>query len=433
MTKAHIIDFIVRKKWELVILAVTLGAGGYFMAEYFLTPIVTVVACCLLPVIIYTQDKTPHNDWFSLMGGIVALVLFISTHMTTLYYVAFVFLFLYALQMIIGRMNRSPLVLLALISPAFVYIKNSIGLPLRLQLSEWAGQLLQLSGASICVVGNEITYNGNVFLIDGACAGLNMFTYSILTALLICTIQERKQAVHLTLPQLGSFLLVVTGLSLLGNIIRIILLIIFKIIPSSIFHDGLGFLCLITYVIIPTYFLAKWYVLRFGKVMKSRAASFSKIGLPLVAIFLIASGFLVRSQHLAMVGNEQRIQGYTFEKIEGNVLKGSDKETLIYIKPIGQFFNAEHSPMICWVGSGFKLTQIQEKAYGDHRVYTAVLSKGEEKLFTAWWFDSGKKQTINQWEWRWESMLTGQGFNLINVSCESPEVLNRKLEGILKK
>ena len=45
---------------------------------------------------------------------------------------------------------------------------------------------------------------------------------------------------------------------MISNLSRIVLLILFKIYPELIVHDIIGILCLITYILIPFYFLCQW-------------------------------------------------------------------------------------------------------------------------------------------------------------------------------
>ena len=64
---------------------------------------------------------------------------------------------------------------------------------------------------------------------------------------------------------------------------------------------------------------------------------------------------------------------------------------------------------------------------GEKKVWTAELSKGEDQLFTAWWYENAQRQTPNDWDWRWLRLQGEQPFYLINISCNSMEELRERV------
>jgi hypothetical protein len=66
-------------------------------------------------------------------------------------------------------------------------------------------------------------------------------------------------------------------------------------------------------------------------------------------------------------------------------------------------------------------------------VYTAMLTKNEDKLYASWWFDNGEIKTINQLQWRWLSAKGAKPFYLINVNSADPVKLRMLTDSLLRK
>jgi hypothetical protein len=61
---------------------------------------------------------------------------------------------------------------------------------------------------------------------------------------------------------------------------------------------------------------------------------------------------------------------------------------------------------------------VQLEKIGGRDCYTAVLRKGEDRLYSAWWYTDGVTSTPYE-DWRWDSLRQGKGFSLVNVNCGS--------------
>lgn len=94
-------------------------------------------------------------------------------------------------------------------------------------------------------------------------------------------------------------------------------------------------------------------------------------------------------------------------------------------------YHAEHNPLICWKGSGYDFKHISTTRLGNIEVSVAELVKETDKLYTMWWFDSGKHKTGSQWDWRWRSLSQQQDYYLVNVTTESMETLRTEAEALL--
>lgn len=68
---------------------------------------------------------------------------------------------------------------------------------------------------------------------------------------------------------------------------------------------------------------------------------------------------------------------------------------------------------------------------GTKEIYTAILKYKGEQFHTAWWYDNLKKQTIKEWQWRWEGIQGQEGYYLVNVSSVEREELLRHVALLL--
>src|SRR5690606_7473196 len=119
------------------------------------------------------------------------------------------------------------------------------------------------------VLGNIIVLNGQEFAVDPACTGLNMLTVSLLLSLFMLAFYQRKTGHGNSFLLVAGVLLLTFGLNILANLFRIVLLVLFKIPASNIFHDLVGMACLILYVVLPLLWLLP--KLNFGRRIQKNA------------------------------------------------------------------------------------------------------------------------------------------------------------------
>ena len=147
------------------------------------------------------------------------------------------------------------------------------------------------------------------------------------------------------------------------------------------------------------------------------------------------SAFRVNNRDIKMDSNTASVpsvSGYTCQRVKADVVKLENKSSLIYLKAIPDYFNPDHNPMICWTGSGYNLERIQEEKLESREIYTAVLRKEKEELYTAWWYSNGTTHTISQARLRWELLSGGKQFTLINVTATSRQSLEKELQSIFR-
>src|SRR5690606_11435069 len=81
--------------------------------------------------------------------------------------------------------------------------------------------------------------------------------------------------------------IIVFVLNVICNLFRIILLVIFKIMPEDPLHELMGVFCLILYVMIPLYFIAKWMIVRVANPLDSTHSSgFKSFNLKVFSVVL---------------------------------------------------------------------------------------------------------------------------------------------------
>jgi exosortase N len=417
---------------------VYLLAVKYFLSNYFIIDASVVSALLFSPYIISPNPSLPSNFKYAFLSGIF-LTLAIITGVKTFYFFTIGLAMLFAIESMAGAIGYQPLYLLGLLSPTFAYFNNMLGFPVRLKLSEWAGYILQSIGYKNEVAGNIIVLNGTEFSVDPACVGLKMIAFSLLAGLLIMAYFQKFSRKPFSFLTSTGILAIVIVLNIFANLIRIVTLTIFKILPNNPLHEILGTICFLVYVIAPTYFLIK----RISALIPERSITekTSKNTNPnkilliniLLAIIITIAGF-------RFLGNQQTsaahlpsisLQGYSGKVVGEDILKFEKSGLLVYIKPLSRFYGAEHNPMICWVGSGYQFRKINKEKIEGKEIYTGILKKGNDTIYAAWWFDSGKHKTNSQLDWRWRA-LKGENFSLVNVNSENPEILKWEIRNLLK-
>ena len=241
--------------------------------------------------------------------------------------------------------------------------------------------------------------------------------------------------------QLGVVLVIVVFMNCLSNLTRIIILVLFNIAPGNILHDLAGLACLIVYVLLPARWLVAWGIERFGYDGEAQAPirlrEPERLVLFLHGILLAGIIGSVIVNRDASVNDRHAsppvaMPGYTVSQLNDHIVRLKNEQALIYIKPIAGFFASDHQPTICWAGSGYAFRRIREMPVEEGKVYAAVLEKGKERLFTAWWYTDGDYMTISQWDWRKQALLEGSRFRLVNVTVDDPAKLVTQIQAFRK-
>lgn len=389
-----------------------------------------------LPVVTVFNRNTKGSLRYALVALLLGILSMLVPVNTLLYFTILFSLFFIA-ETFIGKINMLPLLVILLMSPVFQYMSNVFSFPVRLQLTEWAGSMINFAGMQATVHGNMITCTNSEFSVDPACMGLNMMVTSLLLQVILIAVYQKKYAKRASWWQVLLLLGIITILNVFSNLFRIVLLVWFNIQPDTLMHEITGIACLLFYVVLPSLFITgrsiKWIGgnsridTTAGPVKKYRG-----IHLALLAI-TIAAAYTVDGHNKkikSVVANAPVVDGYTTHRISADILKLENDNSLIYIKAIPGFYSAEHNPMICWRGSGYELKQIAEEEMSGLKVYTALLQNGNDQLYTAWWYENGSNRTIDQLNWRMDALSGGNNYSVVNVTAASKDLLLKAITSI---
>jgi hypothetical protein len=79
------------------------------------------------------------------------------------------------------------------------------------------------------------------------------------------------------------------------------------------------------------------------------------------------------------------------------------------------------------------MSLVQETTSPHGTMYTATLVKGNEQLYTAWWYDNGTDHTTSQLAWRWQVLKGAHPFSIINVTTATQAELEAATQTILRE
>lgn len=400
------------------------------LKSYLIWDLTLVIGIVVLPLTCRIERNNLSTRF--LVPAIVFTVCSMFIPVRTMLFFAIIFTVLLLLETYKGKINLTCFFVLILISPLFKFLSDTLGFPLRLWLSDIVAKTLTFAGRHCTASGNVINIDGFDFYIDQACAGLNMLSVSLLISLFIVAFYQKKigkslHFIHLIIVLFFAFLM-----NMISNYSRIVLIVLFKIMPDTNLHYVIGLVSLVVYAIFPLILLTGPYVNRFGQQIEkpiqiTYTAAKKNFRLPLIQLILftiIAFLSVNLKQHIVNKKyNNTSFKGYEKTNIEGNVIKLESKEALIYIKPTA-WYAPEHNPMICWKGSGYDFKTIKKETINGTEIYTGILTKGADKIYSSWWFDNGITKTVSPLQWRWEGAKSNN-FYLINVNTTKQSDLRK--------
>lgn len=424
-------------------LAIAFGLTYLFIALWLLPAYLTwdanLFVGLLLAPYICTADESRYSLRY-LVPALLMLALAIVVPVKTMLFIAMLFAILLLLENSLGKLSESFLFLLFFISPVFKYIISMVDFPVRLWLTSKVAGLLNMMGIKAVAAGNQIQLDKCDFSVDPACAGLNMLIISLIICLFILMHYQRQTGKRLRFIYLTGLFLTTIGLNVIGNFFRILILVVFKIMPGTFYHDAVGIACLGIYVIAPLVKGVGPLLNYVGIAPKPIIASKKKHSFYLIRYPILHAGFatllllvalnVVSADKLIPASKEIELDGFYKQQMDNGIMKFDGKQTLIYIKP-SAFYVPGHDPMICWTGSGYIFNNIKKEQWNGIELYTGTLQKGKDKIYAAWWFDNGYMRTTNQLQWRWEAAKGKHPFYLINVNAANRQVLQRQAGSLL--
>jgi exosortase N len=400
-----------------------------------------VLGLLALPLVTVIQQGNCNSMRYGTAAALFALLTILLPHKTLLYF-SIAFACFFVMENFLGKINLLPVGIVCLMSPVFQFVANVFSVPIRFQLTSWAGAIMNWGQGNITVKGNMIINNGNEFSVDPACMGLNMMVTSLLLQLIIIAMYQRKYKLQLVWWQVAGLLTLCFTLNIISNLFRIICLVWFNILPGTAMHELGGIFCLLGYVIIPMVCITQLVIKH-----KGRQASPAKehttpvmwksvLQIHLVLVFIISWAAYKTILNDRATGDPTAavaaVAGYKTERVTAEIVKLQNSLSLIYVKNIPGFFSADHHPMICWKGSGYSFKQMQLETISGQQVYTAVLQNGKEQLYTGWWYDNGIERTVEQVIWRRKMLVGAKPFSVVNVTTGNKQQLIREVEDIIR-
>jgi exosortase N len=392
-----------------------------------------IIGVATMPLILSVKGSGKVNFRYAFLAMLLMIAGMFVPVKTILYLsLCCILLFLHEAK---GRqLSALPLLSCMIIAPVCTYFTHVFSFPIRLWLTSAAGNLLKYINPDVTVAGNVISFDKDDFSVDPACMGLNMLVTSLLCGLVLLAIDLKRKggtlALHWVLIALG----LMTVLNVIANLVRILVLVYFKILPDNAMHEMVGIICLLVYVLWPGSLLIKALVRLCARPLKMESVSLpvSKGKLRLCHFLLFPMLILLalhtyNREAAPANGALPAVPGYRISWYDHDVIKMEDEHALIYVKPLKGFVYTDHNPLICWTGSGYQFKNVEEQNWNGIALFTGVLVKGKDKLYTAWWYDNGKMTTTDQWTWRWNMLRSYKAFSIVNVSANDVETLKREV------
>lgn len=370
--------------------------------------------------------KGPSLRFLPIVIALIITAIFIKA--LTLRYFLLAFSVALIIEILLEKRAELILAILFTVSPLFGYVSEVFTFPIRLTLSQWAAGSLQRMGRPVRAEGNTLLLDGVPFHVDPACMGLQMLAVSLLAGIFLLVYFQ-----HVFRKNTGAllsclFLSAVLLLNLVSNFIRILVLVWYRVVPENAAHDLVGLVCLLVYVLIPSWFAARFIVSKWGTprenpapVARPYATERFLVGLLVITacLQLSLSTAPPRGAGRPYPGRE----GYTAETAAPGVQAYRNVASLVYLKDIPHFYSVEHSPQVCWRGSGYELRNVLPATVRGYKIYTGRLTRSDGELFTAWWFSNGLHHTTGPLDWRWRMFKGESPFVLVNVTAGDPASL----------
>lgn len=385
----------------------------------------------LAPYILYIQQKDVASSryaWASIAAALGHWYLDINI----LYLAAYLFFGLFLIEWKSGRLNALSIYWIFMLSPLTVFLFSVFSFPIRLELSQWASWLLQFIYPQLLCQGNIIHLHGVDFSVDKACMGLKMVGYSYLAMLVFISYFEQQQKKQLPKIVVAGILGIGTFCILVANLFRILAIILVQAMPETLAHELIGITSWLFYAVLPTYWLVKFAVYQWATtppiLSPKKLSPFIFWGLTIICLIGLSIGSYKAMTTIPSIPKAIIPKQLHYLKQKTNkdgVIQLTNPEVLIYIKPACAPYRADHNPSICWKGSGYAFSKEAIQNVQGVPVFTAQLTKENQILYTAWWYDNGQHKTTSQFEWRWNS-LRGKGqYQLFNVTVQDSNLLKQ--------
>jgi exosortase N len=422
---------------------------GWMANGYLRSDLTFVTGLLLLPAAAVLREPGQKSLRFGL-SALVCAGLALLMPARTLHFLALIFAMFFVVETWWGRFNTAPVFIALCLTAVVKTMSIILGFEIRLALSATAATLLRGVGWAAEAEGNIIHFRGQPYSVDPECMGLLMVEVSFLLAFVLLGLFERNTGKR---PPAWAWIVVVGSAAILVvfyNLLRIICLVVLDIKPATLAHEAIGLFGLAVYAFIPLWFglvylFRRWAVAPLETtatpVQQRPTEKFVNTMYPVLhGIVLVALGYFAFTQNTGIVERPVAAAALVpkglpsdcqMETLRDGVAKYTNDSILIYVKPMRGFYSTEHTPLICWQGSGYRFGKTWKNHWPEAEHFMGTLEKKNEILYTAWWYDNGTTCTTNQTRWRYLDAVGAPEFCLINVTAESKEVLERQVRRML--
>lgn len=368
-------------------------------------------------------------------GAITFLGLYYVVHVYSVFYLGFGLALMVVLMYTAYRPTLLSYALLCLTAPVFQYAVQAYSFSIRLQLTNFAATVLKVVYPSLEQAGNRLVLDDITYTVAPECMGLNMLTSALVLTVCLMAFKARQNYSKAGFKVIILMLNAAMAFVLIGNVSRIILTVIYKAMPDTLLHEFIGLLVFVANICLPlllTVAVSKKLFLPINN-QANRLMVLPNWLIMLLIVLIAGSGFVTKNQ---MNNNAVPVVIDLPDMCHSigpdGVVKLSNEDALVYIKPPAFFMGADHHPIICWQASGYQVTEEAMEKVNEHEVYSFQLNKaGEPPLFSMWWYSNGKQHTCSQLRWRLALLNNEAAYSVINVSAGSQEACLKLTEKLL--
>lgn len=426
--------------WLIAMIAVLYALSGIYLLRDYIpwTSVNFIIGMISLPLIAGRAKgaRSVRFGWMSIIFSLISFVIPVQTA----YYMAICCALLFIAEQLYGKRNILVFFTVVLMSPVMQYFAHVFSFPIRLWLTRVAGSILTNAGFEATVSGNMISAGSGDFAVDPACMGLNMLITSLLCGLLMLAVYQRQAKKELYAYWIILLMVFLLGLNIAANLMRILLLVWFRLLPENPMHGISGIICLIAYVLIPASIITRWLIKKKGR-MRSQPLNpgagyvthIHSLHLLIFPCLLVAGLKLLHKPVTVANSIWPATTGYTVSRYDDEITKLENTAAMIYLKPTRGFIYTDHNPLLCWTGCGYGFNKVEEQQWNGVPVFTGVLNKGNETLYTAWWYDNGHTRTTSQVEWRWLMIKGSPSFTIVNITAADKATLMKEVQRFVDK
>lgn len=289
-----------------------------------------------------------------------------------------------------------------------------------------------MSGQRVVSGGNLITRDGVDFSVDPACMGLHMLQTALLCCIMMSALYGQRYRRELRGACPGLLIGACVLLNVVANLLRIVMLVQFRVPQENPMHELIGILCIVVYTLLPCAFLIRWMMRRFGRdiPMFRPAVSRKEPWLHCVIILTLICGVAVTPAYVAAQHVLPEIPGYESAYAAEGIPRLTRGSTVVYLKGVQGFYGTEHHPMLCWTGSGFRFRDVCECRVGGVPVMRGVLERGGKRYLTAWWYASAGGHRYSGAGWRWDALRNGRRYCIVNVTAADSASLDEQVRSL---